>query len=127
GRALDAVEPFGEDSSKRGLPCSAGPCKEVRLADLSGGDGVPQRADDRLLPDDLVEVLWPVLPVERGHPVDLTGGPGLLRPPVSGEARKPKATRRRALHCCRPWHCERSEPGQIREEAALRIARRCPG
>ena len=79
-RPLLAVQAFGEDASQRRLARSARPGEEIGLPDLLGGDRVLERADDRFLADDLVEVLWTVLPVEGGHPVDLTGGPGLVRP-----------------------------------------------
>ena len=79
-RPLNAVQPFREDPREGRLPGAAGPGEQVGLTDLSGGDRIPERADDRLLPDDLVEVLRSVLPVERGHLVDLTGGSGLSRP-----------------------------------------------
>jgi hypothetical protein len=64
---LHAVEALREDARERGLPRAARAGEEVRLADLSGGDRVLQRPDDRLLADDLVEVLRAVLAVERGH------------------------------------------------------------
>ena len=101
GRPLRAVERLREDAREARLAGAARAGEEVGLAHLVVLDRVPQRADDRLLPDHLVEVLRAVFPVERGH--------------------------ERRLHCRCPRDCDRSEPRQIREEAALRIARRSPG
>ena len=66
-RALLAVERLREDARHRGLARAARAGEEVRLAHLPELDRVPQRPHDRLLADDLVEVLRPVLAVERGH------------------------------------------------------------
>ena len=63
-----AVERLREDPRHRRLAGSARPGEEVRLAHLVVLDRVLQRPDDRLLPDDLVEALRAVLPVERRHP-----------------------------------------------------------
>ena len=49
------------------FPVPRGPAKRYAWRTWSCRDRVPQRADDRLLPDDLVEVLRAVLAVERGH------------------------------------------------------------
>ena len=75
-RPLDAVQRLGQDPRHRGLAGAARPGEEVGLAHLVGGDRVSQGADDRLLADDLLEVLRAVLPVERGHPTSITGRPG---------------------------------------------------
>ena len=69
-RALRAVQRLREDARQRRLARAARAGEEVRLTHLAGGDRVLQRADDRLLADDLVEVLRPVLAVERGHRSD---------------------------------------------------------
>ena len=69
-RALRAVQALREDARERRLAGAARAGEEVRLPHLSGGDRVLQRADDRLLADDLVEVLRAVLAVEGGHPSD---------------------------------------------------------
>ena len=74
GRA-GAVQRLREDARHRRLPGSARPGEEVRLAHLAVLDRVLQRPDDRLLPDDLVESLRAVLPVERGHCADSIKAP----------------------------------------------------
>ena len=66
-RALLAVERLGEDACERGLPGAARAREEVGLAHLIVLDRVAEGPDYGLLADDLVEVLRPVLPVERGH------------------------------------------------------------
>ena len=65
-----AVERLREDPRHRRLAGPARPREEVRLAHLAVLDRVLQRPDDRLLPDDLVEPLRAVLPVERRHLLD---------------------------------------------------------
>ena len=65
-----AVERLREDARHRRLPGAAWPCEQVRLAHLIVLERVLQRPDDRLLPDDLVEPLRAVLPVERSHLAD---------------------------------------------------------
>ena len=65
-----AVERLREDPRHRRLAGATRPGEEVRLAHLVVLDRVLQRPDDRLLPDDLVEPLRAVLPVERGHHAD---------------------------------------------------------
>ena len=67
-RALLAVERLGEDSRQRRLPGPARAREEVCLPHLVVGDRVAKRPHDRLLADDLVEVLRPVFAVEGGHP-----------------------------------------------------------
>ena len=52
------------------LPVPRGPAKRYACRTWSQLDRVAQRADDCLLPDDLVEVLRAVLPVERSHRCD---------------------------------------------------------
>ena len=75
-----AVQRLREDARERGLAGSARAGEEVRLADLPVRDRVLQRPDDRLLADDLVEVLRAVLPVEGGHATTLPNlGPGTPR------------------------------------------------
>ena len=69
-RTLHAVERLGEDARHRGLAGAARAGEEVGLAQLPELDRVAQRAHDRLLADDVVEVLRAVLPVERRHPSD---------------------------------------------------------
>src|SRR5439155_27272234 len=81
GGALSAVQRLGENASERGLAGAARPREEVGLPKLVVLDRVPERPHDRLLPDDLVEVLGAVLPVEGGHGVDLSSAP---EPPGSG-------------------------------------------
>ena len=71
-RPLLAVDRLREDPRHRRLARSARARKEVRLPQLAELDRVPQRPHDRLLADDVVEVLRPVLPVERGHRIDLS-------------------------------------------------------
>ena len=66
-RALLAVERLREDARHRGLAGAARAGEEVRLPHLSELDRVAERPHDRLLPDHVVEVLRPVLAVERGH------------------------------------------------------------
>ena len=66
-RALLAVERLREDARERGLPGAARAGEQVGLAHLVVLDRVAEGPDDGLLADDLVEVLRPVLPVERGH------------------------------------------------------------
>src|SRR5205823_13657324 len=66
-RPLHAVESLREDAREGGLPGAARAREEVGLAHLVGRDGVLQRPYDRLLTDDLVEVLGAVFPVEGGH------------------------------------------------------------
>ena len=78
------------------LPVPRGPGEEVGLPELAELDRVPQRPHDRLLPDHVVEVLRPVLAVERGHRIDLSpvarsafeaASPGGDRVAGSGQAR----------------------------------------
>ena len=64
---LRAVQRLGEDARERRLAGAARAREQVGLAHLPCLDRVPQRPDDRLLAHDLVEVLRPVLAVERGH------------------------------------------------------------
>ena len=71
-RALLAVQRFREDAGHRGLAGAARPGEEVRLPHLAELDGVAERPHDRLLPDHVVEVLRPVLAVQRGHWLDLS-------------------------------------------------------
>ena len=52
------------------LPVPRGPAKRYAWRTCPRVIAFAQRADDRLLADDLVEVLRPVLAVERGHPPD---------------------------------------------------------
>ena len=66
-RPLLAVERLGEDARERRLARPARAGEEVGLAHLVVLDRVAERADDRLLADDLVEVLRPVFAVEGGH------------------------------------------------------------
>ena len=66
-RPLRAVEALGEDARHRGLAGAARAGEEVGLAHGVARDRVAQRPDDRLLPDDLLEALRTVLPVERSH------------------------------------------------------------
>ena len=66
-RPLRAVERLGEDACERRLARAARAGEEIRLAHAVRLDRVPQRPRHRLLPDHLVEVLRPVLAVERGH------------------------------------------------------------
>ena len=88
-----AVQRLREDPRHRGLAGAARPGEEVGLAHLPAGDRVLQRPDDRVLPDHLVEVLGPVLPVERRHFLDSSRiDPGFpvivaLRDPVRGRRR----------------------------------------
>ncbi len=70
-RPLLAVERLGEDAGERRLPGPARAREEVGLPHLVVRDRVAERAHDRLLPDHLVEVLRPVLPVERSHVVPM--------------------------------------------------------
>ena len=65
-----AVQGLREDPRHGGLARSARASKEIGLAHLIVLDRVLQRADDRLLPDDLVEALRAVLPVKGRHLVD---------------------------------------------------------
>ena len=66
-RPLRAVQALGEDARHRGLAGAARAREEVGLAHRVGPDRVAQRPDDRLLPDDVLEGLWAVLPVESSH------------------------------------------------------------
>ena len=66
-RSRLAVERLGEDPRHRGLARAARAGEEVGLPELAKLDRVPQRPDDRLLADDVVEVLRPVFAVERSH------------------------------------------------------------
>src|SRR5205814_7672216 len=70
GRALLAVQRFGEDPRQRGLARPARPREQVGLPDLPRIDRVLERPNHRLLPDDLIEPLRTVLPVEGGHEPD---------------------------------------------------------
>ena len=78
-RACSAVERLGENAGHRGLARAARAGEEVRLAQLAELDRVPQRANDRFLADDVVEVLRPVLAVERRHPPIVVDG---FEPPI---------------------------------------------
>ena len=64
---MRAVDRLREDPRERRLAGAARAGEEVGLAHLVRRDRVRQRPHDRLLPDDLVEGLRAVLPVEGGH------------------------------------------------------------
>ncbi len=66
-RPLLAVEALRDDAGQRRLARPARAGKEVRLPHLPALDRVAKRARRPLLADHLVEVLRPVLAVERGH------------------------------------------------------------
>src|SRR4029079_10015163 len=66
-RPLRAVEALGEDARHRGLAGASGPGEEVGLAHGVRPDRVAQRPNARLLPDNLLEALRAVLPVESSH------------------------------------------------------------
>src|SRR5215211_3909302 len=84
-RPLPAVEALREDSRHRGLPGPARSGEEICLANLLPGDRVLQGPHDRFLADHLVEVLRPVLAVERRHRSDSTRvGSGCASGPGSG-------------------------------------------
>ena len=74
GRA-GAVQRLREDARHRRLAGSARAGEEVGLPHLVVLDRVLQRPDDRLLPDDLVESLRAVLPVEGRHRTDSSRSP----------------------------------------------------
>ena len=80
-RALLAVERLREDARERRLAGAAGAREQVGLADLAVRNRVLKRPDDRLLSDDLVEVLRSVLAVQGGHAASLLNenGPGTPR------------------------------------------------
>ncbi len=69
-RRAHAVESLRENPRHRRLSGAARSGEEIRLSDLVVLDRVLERPHDRLLPDDLVEALRAVLPIERGHPAD---------------------------------------------------------
>ena len=56
-RAFFAVERLREDAGERGLARAAGAGEKIRLGDAAAFDGVAERADDVVLPDDLFEGL----------------------------------------------------------------------
>ena len=87
-----AVERLREDPRHRRLARPARPGEEVRLAHLIVLDRVLQRPDDRLLPDDLVEPLRAVLPVERRHPAD-SSRCAVVRPILAYEVPRRRARR----------------------------------
>src|SRR5262249_47342348 len=66
-RAVGAVERFREDACERGLAGSAWACEEVGLAHVAGRDRVPQRADDGLLSDHVVEPRRTIFAGGRGQ------------------------------------------------------------
>ena len=66
-RAALGVQRLGEDARHRRLAGPARAREQVRLTHLVVLDGVPQRANDRLLPDDLREVERAVRAVEGRH------------------------------------------------------------
>src|SRR5205814_7594513 len=111
-RPLLAVERLGEDPRERRLAGAPRAREQIRLADLAGVDRVLERPHDRLLPDDLVEALRAVLPVERGHRADATARAGCAKTVATIGA---------------PAALRVSEPRQVRKEAALRIPLRCRG
>ena len=80
-----AVERLGEDACKGRLAGAARACEEIRLAHLVRLDRVAQRSHDRFLTDDLVEVLWAVLRVERGHASDSSRTAATARDGPSGD------------------------------------------
>ena len=71
---VHAVERLRDDSRHGRLPGPTRAGEQVRLPHLVSLDRVAQRAHDRLLTHHLVEVLGPVLPVERGHGSMLDAG-----------------------------------------------------
>ena len=92
-RPLLAVERFRDDAGERRLPGAARPGEQVGLAHLVSLDRVPKRPDDGLLPDDLLEIERPVLPVERGHVVMLRAAGGCS---LAEDARSRTVRRRRS-------------------------------
>ena len=95
-RPVHAVEALREDARHRRLAGAARAGEEIGLAHLLRRDRVLQRADDRLLADDLVEGLRTVLPVERGHGT-IQAGPGRLpRSAVRARAASARRASRRA-------------------------------
>src|SRR5262249_30050975 len=65
--AVRAVERLREDAREGRLAGPARPGEEVGLAHVPGRDRVPQRSDDRLLSDHVVEPLRTIFPVQRGQ------------------------------------------------------------
>src|SRR6185436_15105585 len=57
GRSLYAIERLGEDAGGGRLARAARPGKDEGMRNPAAGDGVAQRARDRLLADDLVKAL----------------------------------------------------------------------
>ena len=91
------------------FPVPARPGEEVGLPHLVVADRVAQRPHDRLLADDLVEVLRAVFPVERGHPGHRIGQePGWICP-----ARTPRCwCSRIGAHDARSDQVDPRHPGE---------------
>ena len=96
-RALHAVERLGDDPGERGLTGSARAREQIRLADQIALDRVAKRSHDRLLAHHLVEVLGPVLAVERGHECMLEASREKVRSRTFRRRRSPGRCRRRSL------------------------------
>src|SRR5207302_4788104 len=76
GRTFDAVQRLREDARGRRFADAANAGEEIRVMDALSLDRVLQRADDRLLSDDVAEGLRPVFARERlvGHVAWSLGG-----------------------------------------------------
>ena len=66
GRPVHAVQALGEDPGDRGLADPPGPAEEVGVRDPVEADRVPERLDDVILADDVLEPLGPVPPGDDG-------------------------------------------------------------
>ena len=122
-RALRAVQRLREDPRHRGLAGAARPGEEVGLAYLSARDRVAQRPDDRVLPDHLVEVLGPVLPVEGGHCLDSSRIAGQCRcSSLRAGSRSRFSPRRPSSRAARPGR-RRRRRDLVRVRVEARIAR----
>ena len=72
----DAVERLGDQPRGRGLADPAHPGQQEGMRDPPAGDGIAQRGDHRVLPDQLAERLRPIL--AREHAIGGRGGGGRL-------------------------------------------------
>ena len=60
GGPVDAIQALGEDPGDRRLADPSGPAEEVGVGDPIEPDGVPERLDDVVLPDHVLEPLGPI-------------------------------------------------------------------
>ena len=117
-----AVDGLGEDPRERRLARAARPDEQDRVRDPFGPDGVAERLDDGLLPDDLGEGLGPPAAVDRL--VGLGGWSGRRSRSVDWPARARGRANR--WSCCRAPPVDRPTPGPTAEGGSDQAVPRHP-